>query len=48
MGLHTYADRSIDHILYVGDIKAMNTRTMDTQVDKATDHNMVLTEITVE
>lgn len=47
-GLHTYADRSIDHILFVGDIKAENTRTMDTQSDKATDHNMVLTEIIVE
>jgi endonuclease/exonuclease/phosphatase family metal-dependent hydrolase len=48
MGLHTYADRSIDHILYVGGIKAENVRTLDTQADKATDHNMVLAEITVE
>ena len=47
-GLHTYADRSIDHILFAGDIKAENTRTMDTQADKATDHNMVLTKIIVE
>ena len=46
-GLTTYADRSIDHILYFGKITVANTRTMNTQKDKVTDHNMVLTEVTV-
>lgn len=46
-GLTTYADRSIDHILYVSPISVANTRTMDTQVDGVTDHNMVLTDVTV-
>jgi endonuclease/exonuclease/phosphatase family metal-dependent hydrolase len=46
-GLTTYADRSIDHILYVSPISVSNTRTMDTQVDGVTDHNMVLTDVTV-
>ena len=46
-GLTTYADRSIDHILYVSPISVSNTRTMDTQVDRVTDHNMVLTEVEV-
>lgn len=46
-GLTTYADRSIDHILYFGKITVANTRTMNTQKDKVTDHNMVLCEVTV-
>ena len=46
-GLTTYADRSFDHILYVSPIVFSNTRTMDTQVDGVTDHNMVLTDVTV-
>ena len=46
-GLITYADRSIDHILYSDGITVANTRTLDTQKDKTTDHYMVLTEVTV-
>ena len=46
-GLVTYADRSIDHILCYGSISVANTRTLDTQKDKTTDHYMVLTEVTV-
>ena len=46
-GLTTYADRSIDHILCYGRITVANTRTLDTQKDKTTDHYMVLTEVTV-
>ncbi len=46
-GLVTYADRSIDHILCAGGVTSANTRTMDTQKDRTTDHYMVLTEITV-
>lgn len=46
-GLKTYADRSIDHILYIAPIAVANTRTMDTQADRTTDHNMVLTDVTV-
>ena len=46
-GLTTYADRSIDHILCYGVISLQNTRTMDTQRDRVTDHNMVLTHVTV-
>lgn len=46
-GLHTYADRSIDHILYHGELTASQTRLMDTQHDGVTDHHMVLTEISL-
>lgn len=46
-GLITYADRSIDHILYKGAVTVTNPRTLDTQVDRVTDHNMVLTDVTV-
>lgn len=44
-GIHTYADRSIDHILYTAPYAVANTRTRDTQSDGATDHHMVLTEV---
>ena len=46
-GLVTYADRSIDHILTAGKVTTANTRTRNTQKDKVTDHNMVLTEVTI-
>lgn len=46
-GLVTYADRSIDHILYTSPITVTDTRTMDTQADKTTDHHMLLTHVTV-
>ena len=46
-GLTTYADRSIDHILYHGEISISNTRTMNTQKDRVTDHNMVLCDVTI-
>ena len=46
-GLITYADRSIDHIVYVDPIQVANARTMDTQVDRVTDHNMLLVDVTV-
>lgn len=46
-GLHTYADRSIDHILYTAPITTANARTMDTRCDGTTDHDMVLTEVAI-
>ena len=46
-GLITYADRSIDHILGYGRITLENTRIMDTQIHRTTDHHMVLTDVTV-
>ncbi len=46
-GLITYADRSIDHILYTDPIRVTNTRTMDTQADRTTDHFMLLTDVTL-
>ena len=46
-GLHTYADRSIDHILFKGDISVKDTRLLDTQKDRATDHHMVICDVTV-
>lgn len=46
-GLTTYADRSIDHILYHGAITVANARTMNSQKDNVTDHNMVLCDVTV-
>ena len=44
-GLVTYADRSIDHILYTDGITVENPRTMDTQFDGTTDHNMVVCKV---
>lgn len=46
-GLTTFADRSIDHILYTEPYTVSNTRTIDTQSDHTTDHYMVLTDVTV-
>ena len=46
-GLHTYADRSIDHVLFIDPIKTQNARTVDTQYDGTTDHHMVVVEVTV-
>ncbi len=46
-GLVTYADRSIDHILYTPPITVSHVRTMDTQADGTTDHYMLLCEVTV-
>jgi endonuclease/exonuclease/phosphatase family metal-dependent hydrolase len=45
--LTTFADRSIDHILYTEPYTVSNTRTIDTQSDHTTDHYMVLTDVTV-
>ncbi len=44
-GLVTYADRSIDHILYTDPITVTNVRTIDTQSDGTTDHYMLLCEV---
>lgn len=46
-GLVTYADRSIDHILCAGSCETAHPRTMDTQWDRSTDHNMLLADVTV-
>ncbi len=46
-GLVTYADRSIDHILYTPPIEVQHVRTMDTQADQTTDHFMLLCEVAV-
>ncbi len=46
-GLHTYADRSIDHILFIEPIDTDNVRTMDTQYDGTTDHDMVVVEVNI-
>lgn len=39
--------KSIDHILYTGSAKVSNTRTLHTMLHRVTDHNMVLTAVTV-
>ena len=44
----TYADRIIDHIIYTGDLTACNGRTIDTQFDRTTDHNMLLCDVTLK
>ncbi len=46
-GLITYADRSIDHILYTAPITLQNVRTIDTQADGTTDHYMLVADVTV-
>lgn len=41
--LCTYADRTIDHILYTADsVTVTDVRTLDTQYDRTTDHDMLL------
>lgn len=45
--LATYADISIDHILYTAPYTVADTRILDTRKDGVTDHNMVLSEVTV-
>lgn len=44
-GLVTYADRSIDHILYTGGMQVENARTIDTTADRTTDHRMLLCDV---
>ncbi len=44
-GLITYADRSIDHILYTDPIKISDVHTIDTQADGTTDHYMLLCRV---
>ncbi len=46
-GLITYADRSIDHILYTDGITVSDVRTRDTQADRTTDHYMLLCRVTL-
>lgn len=46
-GLYTYADRSIDHILYTSPIETHGAHTVDTRYDRTTDHNMVVVNVSV-
>ncbi len=47
-GLLTYAKTSsIDHILYTGYLSCRHARTMDTESDRTTDHDMLLADIRV-
>ncbi len=46
-GLITYADRSIDHILYTPPIQVSHVHTIDTQADGTTDHCMLLCQVHV-
>ncbi len=46
-GLITYADRSIDHILYTPALSVTNVRTLDTQADRTTDHYMLLCDVSI-
>ena len=43
--LHTYADRSIDNILYAGRYNVCDVRVFDTTSDSATDHNMLIGKV---
>ncbi len=46
-GLITYADRSIDHILYTAPLNVTRVRTIDTQADHTTDHHMLIADVVV-
>ena len=46
-GLYTYADRSIDNILYTGGISVSNVRVINAVDDMTSDHNMLICEVTV-
>ena len=43
-GLHTYADRSIDNVLYLG-YDVQNVHTYDTTTSRVTDHNMLICDV---
>lgn len=43
-GLHTYADRSIDNVLYLG-YDVHNVHTRDTTTSCVTDHNMLICDV---
>lgn len=43
-GLHTYADRSIDNVLYLG-YNVQNVHTRDTTANCVTDHNMLICDV---
>ncbi len=43
-GLHTYADRSIDNVLYLG-YEVQNVHTVDTTTSRVTDHNMLVCDV---
>jgi endonuclease/exonuclease/phosphatase family metal-dependent hydrolase len=43
-GLHTYADRSIDNVLYLG-YDVQNVHTRDTTTSRVTDHNMLICDV---
>lgn len=43
-GLYTYADRSIDNVLYLG-YEVQNVHTRDTTASRVTDHNMLLCDV---
>ncbi len=47
-GLITYGNVSIDHILHTENIKTADVRTVNTQHDRITDHNMLLCKVSVE
>lgn len=43
-GLHTYADKSIDNVLYLG-YQIENVHTVDTTTSHVTDHNMLVCDV---
>ena len=43
-GLYTYADRSIDNVLYLG-YDVQNVHTVDTTTSRVTDHNMLICDV---
>lgn len=45
-GLYTYADRSIDNVLYLG-YQVENVHTVDTTTSRVTDHNMLVCDVTI-
>ena len=45
--LHTYADRSIDNVLYSNGFEISDVRTKDATTDMISDHNMLLCTVSV-
>ncbi len=45
--LHTYADRSIDNVLYTSGFEVSNVRIKDATADLISDHNMLLCTVSV-
>ena len=46
--LYTYADRSIDNVLYTGDYEIYGVKTLDATTELISDHNMLICKVRIK